>query len=56
MVQKIIGWMRHRTLEEIEAEPEVQKLFDVLYQRHLALGGPDSRAARVRTTALCTST
>jgi hypothetical protein len=36
MVQKIIGWMRHRTLEEIEAEPEVQKLFDVLYQRHLA--------------------
>jgi len=36
MVQKIIGWMRHSTLEEIEAEPEVQKLFDVLYQRHLA--------------------
>ncbi len=36
MVQRIIGWMRHRTLEEIVAEPEVQKLFDELYQRHLA--------------------
>src|SRR5712664_2646753 len=36
MVQKIIGWMRHRTLEEIVAEPEVQQLFDALYQRHLA--------------------
>ena len=35
MVQKIIGWMRHRTLEEIVAEPDVQKLFDVLYKRHL---------------------
>ena len=36
MVQKIIRWMRHRTLEEIVAEPEVQQLFDVLYKRHLA--------------------
>src|ERR1700730_17219810 len=36
MVQQIIGWMRHRTLEEIVAEPEVQQLFDVLYKRHLA--------------------
>jgi len=35
MVQKIIGWMRHRTLEEIVAEPGVQKLFEVLYKRHL---------------------
>jgi len=35
MVQKIIRWMRHRTLEEIVAEPEVQKLFDALYKRHL---------------------
>ena len=35
MVQKIIGWMRHRTLEEIVAEAEVQKLFDVLYKRHV---------------------
>jgi|SRR5579863_212360 len=36
MVQKIIGWMRYRTLEEIVAEPEVQQLFDTLYKRHLA--------------------
>ncbi|MBZ5592072.1 MAG: phosphoesterase [Acidobacteriia bacterium] len=36
MVQKIILWMQHRTLEEIVAEPEVEKLFDTLYQRHLA--------------------
>src|SRR5437867_13392005 len=35
MVQKIIGWMRSRKLDEIVAEPEVQKLFKVLYQRHL---------------------
>jgi hypothetical protein len=36
MVQKIIRWMRRRTLEEIVAEPEVQQLFDALYKRHLA--------------------
>jgi len=36
MVQNIIRWMRHRTLEEIVAEPEVRQLFDVLYKRHLA--------------------
>lgn len=35
MVQKIIRWMRHSTLEEIVAQAEVQKLFDVLYKRHL---------------------
>ncbi len=35
MVQKIIGWMRHSTLEEIIGQPEVQTLFDVLYKRHL---------------------
>lgn len=35
MVQKIIGWMRHSTLEEIVAQPEVQKSFEVLYKRHL---------------------
>jgi len=35
MVQKIIRWMRHRSLEEIVAEPDVQKLFDVLYKRHV---------------------
>src|SRR5260370_19384929 len=36
MVPKIIGWMRYRTLEEIDTEPEVQTLFDELYHRHLA--------------------
>ncbi len=35
MVQKIIGWMRHRTLKDIVEESEVQKLFDVLYKRHV---------------------
>ncbi len=35
MVQRIIGWMRHRTLEEIVVEPEVQKSFEVLYKRHV---------------------
>jgi hypothetical protein len=36
MVQKIIRWMRHRSLEQIVAEPEVQQAFDILHQRHLA--------------------
>src|SRR6202011_3951751 len=36
MTQKVIGWTRHRTLEEIVAEREIQQLFDVLYKRHLA--------------------
>jgi hypothetical protein len=35
MVQNIIHWMRHRTLEEILAEPEVQQLFQLLYKRHI---------------------
>jgi hypothetical protein len=35
MVHKIIGWMQRRTLSEIIAEPEVQALFQPLYQRHL---------------------
>jgi hypothetical protein len=35
MVQQIIRWMRHRTLEEIVAEPKVEQLFGVLYKRHL---------------------
>jgi hypothetical protein len=34
-VQKIIGWMRHRTLEQIIVEPEVDALFQTLYKRHL---------------------
>ena len=36
LVQRIIGWMRHRTLEEMVAEPEVKQQFDGLYKRHLA--------------------
>ncbi|HKW97959.1 MAG TPA: hypothetical protein VJN43_09490 [Bryobacteraceae bacterium] len=36
MVQKIIRWMRYRTLEQIVDEPEVQQLFGALYKRHLA--------------------
>ena len=35
IVQKIIGWMQHRRLEDIAAEPEIQALFEPLYQRHL---------------------
>ncbi|MGA2135871.1 MAG: phosphoesterase [Bryobacteraceae bacterium] len=35
IVQKVIRWMQHRTLEDIAAEPEIQTLFEPLYQRHL---------------------
>jgi hypothetical protein len=35
IVHKIIGWMQRRTLDEIIAEPEVQELYQPLYQRHL---------------------
>jgi len=35
IVQKIIGKMQHARLEEIVAEPEIQALFQPLYQRHL---------------------
>ena len=35
IVRKIIGWMQFRQLPEIIAEPEVQALFEPLYQRHL---------------------
>jgi len=35
IVRKIIGWMQHRQLAEIIAEPEVQGLYEPLYQRHL---------------------
>jgi hypothetical protein len=36
IVQKIIRWMRRRPLEEIVAEPEIQELYQPLYQRHLS--------------------
>jgi hypothetical protein len=35
MVQKIIGWMRHRKLDEIVCEPEIQQEYQPLYRRHL---------------------
>ena len=35
IVQKIIGWMQHRQLAEIIAEPEIQALYAPLYQRHV---------------------
>ena len=35
VVQKIIGWMQRRQLSEIIAEPEIQALYEPLYQRHL---------------------
>jgi hypothetical protein len=35
MVQEIIRWMRHCRLEEIVRNPEVQREYEPLYQRHL---------------------
>ena len=35
IVQKIIRWMRCRPLEDIVAEPEIQALYQPLYERHL---------------------
>ncbi|HUI78713.1 MAG TPA: hypothetical protein VLY24_12380 [Bryobacteraceae bacterium] len=35
VVQRVIGWMQHRPLTEIMAEPEIQTLYKPLYQRHL---------------------
>jgi len=35
IVHRIIGWMQHRTLDEIIAEPEIQALYAPLYQRHI---------------------
>jgi hypothetical protein len=35
IVQKVIRWMRHRPLEEIVAEAEIQELYQPLYERHL---------------------
>jgi len=36
IVQRIIGWMQCRSLAEIIAQPEIQKLYEPLYRRHLA--------------------
>ena len=35
IVQRIIRWMRHCRLEDIVAQPEVQALYEPLFQRHL---------------------
>jgi hypothetical protein len=35
VVQRIIRWMQHRPLTQIIAEPEIQTLYEPLYQRHL---------------------
>jgi hypothetical protein len=35
IIQEIIGWMQHRKLADIAAEPEIQALFAPLYKRHL---------------------
>jgi len=35
IVQKIIGWMQRRRLSDIVGEPEIQDLYQPLYQRHL---------------------
>ncbi len=35
VVQRIIRWMQTRPLEEIIAEPEIQALYEPLYQRHI---------------------
>lgn len=34
-VQQIIRWMQYRKLDEIIQEPEIQKVFQPLYQQHL---------------------
>lgn len=35
IIHRIIGWMRSKTLDEIVALPEIQTLFQPLYERHL---------------------
>jgi hypothetical protein len=35
IVQRVIGWMRERCLEDIVAEPEIQDLYRPLHKRHV---------------------
>jgi hypothetical protein len=35
IIHKIIRWMRHESLEEISHKPEVQQLYEPLYERHI---------------------
>jgi hypothetical protein len=37
IVQQIILWMQRRLLSDIIAEPEIQRLYEPLYQRHVEL-------------------
>jgi hypothetical protein len=46
IVHKIIGWMQSRQLSEIAAEPEIQALFQPLYERHLESIGIIKQQAR----------
>jgi hypothetical protein len=47
IIQKVIQWMQHRSLEEIAAQPEIQALYQPLYQRHLdSVGMIRSRAVQ----------
>jgi len=35
IIHKIIGWMRHRSLSDIIQEPEIQRLYEPLHERHI---------------------
>src|SRR5260370_9987076 len=35
IVHRIIGWVQHRPLSEIIAEPEIQAIYQPLYRRHV---------------------
>ena len=35
IIPRIIGWMQHRGLDQIIAEPEIQRLYKPLHERHL---------------------
>ena len=56
IVQKIIGWMQRRQLAEIIAEPEIQALYEPLYQRHLESIDIIREPGARRKTAWCFST
>ncbi len=44
IIQKVIGWMQHRKLEDIAAEPEIQALFAPAVPAAPEFGGYDRRA------------
>ena len=47
VVQKIIGWMQHRQLSQIIAEPEIQELYQPLHQHHVdSIGLIESHAVQ----------